>query len=424
MTKSVNIVIGNHAGSRGISDYVHYLRFTLTKMGINVTESIYPKVHVDANFWIEDFGCSSGEFLKVNAAKFPPSYLVCTEWPSRLRTFNCFSFQEKIFSAVLFLLPVRFLVMNILLSKGRFTRRIAQMGVGCLISFGYLLGFNSRKSFQQLELSSRFTGLKNIAQKWSGFIVVNESLADAYNTHFPDIPTHVLAPLLKKSWMPLADNTERDRKSAAWAFVSGNVTRHRARWIDRALLRQQSVTTIPPYLSRTFARTDKENLGQRSYNTELKNIFCLGSECLQNTIFLGYYSRASFLDEIANTLPEMATDKSNSEGVRSAESLRIQYAQQIIFLEIYVGQTKKWYFSSPMRDYRALRKGYIPINSGSYQGQLFENLVIAAPKKPNDFIDFLHSLEVGELIRSMPALVDQHNARFLASNRKAIDAIL
>ncbi len=260
MTKSINIVIGNHAGSRGISDYVHYLRFTLEKMGINVAESIYPKVHVDANFWIEEFGAYQEELFSPTTGKPPPLFIVCTEWPSPYRSFNIFGFRRRLFALVLLLFPISFVVTNILLAKGRLSRMVAQLLTALLISFGILLGFSKRQSFYQMELAARYIGLKKAAHKAAGLIVINELLADAYKLHFPEISTYILTPLLNKSWLPLRDNTERDRKLIAWAFVSGNITHHRSRWVDHALLRQQRVMIIPPLPTGSFPGSTQDFL--------------------------------------------------------------------------------------------------------------------------------------------------------------------
>ena len=56
MTHRINIVTDNHSEYRGISDYVHYLKYTLNEIGCDISESFEPQVNVDANSGIEEFG--------------------------------------------------------------------------------------------------------------------------------------------------------------------------------------------------------------------------------------------------------------------------------------------------------------------------------------------------------------------------------
>ena len=40
--------------------------------------------------------------------------------------------------------------------------------------------------------------------------------------------------------------------------------------------------------------------------------------------------------------------------------------------ELYIGQSSKWIYASPMRTYRTLRMGYIPVSDKKYEDEIFE----------------------------------------------------
>ena len=68
MSPKINIVTGNHAGRRGIEDYIHFLHFTLSRLGYTISESLNPQNDVAANIWIEDF-FSNNDFQEIISAK-------------------------------------------------------------------------------------------------------------------------------------------------------------------------------------------------------------------------------------------------------------------------------------------------------------------------------------------------------------------
>ena len=194
MKRTINIVIGNHAGYRGIQDYTHYLEFTFSRLGYVVSESISPRKDVAANIWIEEFSAGYDPIFGSRHNDVPLDFVVCTEFPSRLGTFNVFDFRDRIFALIRYLFPVRFIARHIFY-RSRFFDLPTILSLPWII-LGYLMRMPATDSFYRLQLAARFINLRKISSQVAGFIVINDSLRNLYKKQFPSVPVYVLTPLL------------------------------------------------------------------------------------------------------------------------------------------------------------------------------------------------------------------------------------
>jgi hypothetical protein len=390
MKRSINIVIGNHAGYRGIQDYTHYLEFTFSRLGYVVSESILPRQDVAANIWIEEFSAGHDPVIGSRHNDAPLEFVVCSEFPSRLGTFNVFDLRDRIIALIRYLFPVRFIVRNIFY-RNRFLDLPTILSLPLLL-LGYLMGMPSKDTLYRLQLAARFISLKKISRQVAGFIVINDRLRNLYKKQFPSVPVYVLTPLL-----PDVSLTATHTTFSFCIFSGQSQTKFRRRWIHKVIFAQTKVLPIN-ILGRYALRQDKSGLSAdfAKLRTGISNS---GTGC----VFLGKFS------------PEEDLPKGNNSNDRK---------KQYIICEVYVGQTRSWPFASPMRDYHAFRNGHISINAGHYIAGIFGDLVIVAPKEPHNFIKFIQKLNIEQFIKALPDHIASHNTRYLPLNQAEVETLL
>jgi hypothetical protein len=385
MSPKINIVTGNHAGHRGIEDYVHFLNFSLKQLGYTISESLNPQKDVAANIWIEDFSAFRDPRVLFNSDT-APHYIVCTEFPSGFRSFNIFGLRDKLFAIINHVFPIRYIARNIFFQKHYFS--FAKLFFFPLALLGYALNLKSAETMIRVLLVARFINLRIISNQVAGFIVINEHLKYLYEKQFPSVPSYVLTPLL-----PEFVNSISSDKLATCFFSGQSTTGFRKNWIIGTIKAQSAMNPINS-LARYALREDKSRL----YN-DFTTIVSSLSKSSTNGVFIGKVSPADDLPDPNN------------------DSL-------YILCEVYIGQTRKWLYASPMRVYRALRTGCLPVSAGKYIEDIFDDLVINAPKKPDNFIRFIQTYNYGEFIKLLPNLIESHNIHYLPLNRATTELFL
>ena len=102
------------------------------------------------------------------------------------------------------------------------------------------------------------------------------------------------------------------------------------------------------------------------------NIFFSGRMTKYRSLIIQEMTYCSEVTDIQSTL-DMNIGKEESKNTMFVKKDKEgRNAKNSLTHELYIGQSSKWIYASPMRTYRSLRMGYIPVSDKKYIDELID----------------------------------------------------
>ena len=336
--KKVKLNIFNHPSTKGIEDYIHYLRYTLESQDLPVDISnLAPRYGNmkknegdDINIIIEfdEKGNVYNQYEDKDKIG-----IVATEFISE-SGFNQFLTEDKQLDTYLNKIKAQNLIkflntarsgkekMKILKGRKLFAVRLIKLirilMIDSRLTIKLLKAYISGKSLDEfgyrISLNLRYRNFMNNLGRFEIIIVASKALLENYKRVLDGIIDVVYLPPLIPTGN-LSKIKQEDKNTNI--FFSGRMTKHRKSVIQE-LTCCQEITDIKSTLE-----------------------INIGTEKSQSTMFVDI-----------------------SQGKERGE--------YNLTHELYIGQSSKWIYASPMRTYRTLRMGYIPVSDKKYEDEIIE----------------------------------------------------
>ena len=335
MTERLSLSVWNHKSTIGIEDYLHYLTFSLSSLGFKVTlDNIgYGRRSKSDMAVCIEFAEEESVYNRFTEAS--STLLVGTEYIGNTG-FNQFTHQEESFDNFLGRFQSRWLYRQLNSIRGWLDgykdlkttegSLVVTMGLARLLVKGMSICWSSphiitrlvwekahgcsiTQSLYRISLHLRYRNFMQSYKGFKGLIVVSKALRDNYRERLGrEVEVIYLPPLIPTD----ALRERRGRSDHTKVFFSGNETTYR-----------------------------RERLNVIAYCQDIKGIF--QSDILSHAIGSMFVCRKK----------------------RYGSDMELSH-------ELYIGQTEDWEYASPMRTYRSLREGYIPVSDRIYKDELID----------------------------------------------------
>ena len=339
----------NHFSVKGVEDYIHYLKHILLSGGHELClTNLKPSSHltnrsnsINLISLIIEFAESDDIYEGID---FDSTFIIATEYIGE-SGFNQFLAMDKDFDIFLSKIPSFVLRRFLLLARKANDLRKKRPSllsnfllIGCIIrlvltsprlSFLFLIHFSKGFSLQELayriSLSLRFRCFIRYASRFKGIIVPSMALHNNYSERLAfDANIIYLPPLV-----PLSKIQSLSFKDVK-IFFSGRLTQYRSLVLN-----------------------------------SLTNCF-----------------------DLYNLSDDQASVDSSFNNFRMVNIIKPENVKTVDCLthELYVGQSRDWIYASPMRTYRSLRMGYIPVSDKEYINELFQISVLPFLDDPDSLL--------------------------------------
>tara|TARA_Y100001970_G_C14237271_1_gene862598 strand:+ start:2148 stop:3326 length:1179 start_codon:yes stop_codon:yes gene_type:complete len=390
---NIHLYISNHQSIKGIEDYIFALKDIFnTKEN---TFSLVDKVTKEAGLIIiiEEFTNNPKQIIEaLRKAKSLSikSCLVHTEFPSKDLFFNIFSKKDLFFRRIT--LASILLKINEKRKKNKFYYLPFFMFIFIYGMISFFIFFEIKNLHARLYFSIRDKALKKVINMFDYHLSLSEDLSKCVKKNYKNINIFTLHPLIERKYLEKISNTNNNM---VLNFLSGNLTQYRKNTLRNIKLQKNNL----------IFREKRKNL--------LKVIF-------DYSFFKGQLKRLQLLHKNLIFSDFVYLDENIIWEIKKEFKAKIN--QELLITELYISQRENWPFLSPMRIIRSLRKGFIPVNIGTYQPIMLDKLCINI-KNLSAFEKNQEKL-ISDYKSDIKILLTKYNKAAHKKNSKVVDKII
>jgi len=401
MARYVYIYTANHLLIEGIEDNVKSLVQIFESTGIRVVvTNVLPPEDALLCIIIENFTDrplkSIKRFYSFLEAHKIPKVLLHTEFLASNGKINTFTYRGTIIRNIFGLFPTFFYQY-----RNKFWFKLYISLTFCIYPIALILGISYRDFVKILYWEARSKKLMDFIGMHDYHICLSEDVHNCVEHSNMGISAVLLRPAVDIE--NIFCNIENFSTFCPSIVVAtGSMTSHRKQMLNAL----RSLFGKPPkYINYILSKTELiGSMGSKNLTELVKDFGCESSSELIP------YRGSLFVLTPSN------------KDLNILKALARLYPRMLSLFELYIGQTSKWPYHSPMRIFRSLNQGFIPISIGRYNPAIISDLILEFDSI-DDLCSSFHS-KSASYISSAKKMILHYNAEALQDNLDVIQQLM